>query len=143
MKQGRPTEYNESILTKAQEYLKSCKDVYDPETRTWDVNLPSIEGLALHLGIARSTVYEWRDHEDKQDFSDILEQVLTAQAKQLINNGLSGKYNATITKVMATKHGYREGIEQTGKDGGAIIVKDDSKASEIAKEYEQKLKENI
>ncbi len=48
-----------------------------------------------------------------------------------MNNGLSGDYNPTIAKVLLTKHGYREGIEATGKDGEKLF--DDKEAKEKGK----------
>ena len=41
---------------------------------------------------------------------------MSKQADRLLNNGLSGNYNPTIAKVMLTKHGYREGIDNTTND---------------------------
>lgn len=78
------------------------------------LNLPNIGGLAVHLKVRRSTLYEWeREHED---FSDIMEHLRAIQENRLINGGLSGSYNPTISKVILTKHGYREGIDQTTND---------------------------
>jgi len=123
---GRPIEYSEDIITKAREYLTGCIDKIEEyhKTRgeksdTYDrlvrVKIPTIEGLAVYLGINRDTVYDWEKKYDA--FSDILENLRAEQADRLLNNGLSGDYNPTIAKVLLTKHGYREGIEQTGKDG--------------------------
>lgn len=111
---ARPTIYNEEILEKAREYLndKLPKGEY----------LHSIEGLSDCINIARSTIYDWASQEEKQEFSDIVEQILNKQGKTLINEGLVGNFNQSITKVMLTKHGYREGIEQTGKDGEKLTV---------------------
>lgn len=116
MSAGRPTEYNEKVLEKAREYLALCVDEQYDWTKTVGastsyeykikVKLPSIEGLAKYLGIARSTVYEWK--EIYSDFSDILEEILAEQAERLINNGLSGNYNPTISKLILTKHGYSD-----------------------------------
>jgi hypothetical protein len=39
--------------------------------------LPTVEGLAVHLSVARSTLYLWAD--EHPEFSDILEQLLAAQ----------------------------------------------------------------
>lgn len=107
---ARPTNYTPEIIAKANEY----KNILRP---TDDEVIPSIEGLALYIDIARSTIYDWISQEDKQEFSDIVSKILEDQAKTLINKGLTGKFNQSITKVMMSKHGYREGIEQMGKDG--------------------------
>ena len=73
----------------------------------------------MHLGISRATVYDWK--EKYPEFSDIIEKLQSVQADRLLLNGLSGDYNPVIAKVLLTKHGYREGIEQTGKDGKDLI----------------------
>lgn len=65
MPAGRPYEYTSEILEKAQEYLDSCEDkevigkVGEKIALKLKVKLPSIEGLARHLGIHRPTFYEW------------------------------------------------------------------------------------
>jgi hypothetical protein len=119
---GRPTEYSPKLLAKANEYLDLCKDEeiqtvrlvneekgYTSYENKLKVKLPSIEGLARYLGVARSTVYEWE--KIHSEFSDILEQVKQEQAERLINNGLSGDYNSTISKLILTKHGYSDKSE--------------------------------
>lgn len=101
---GRPTEYNESVLEKAREYFISGWQ------EDGDV-IPSIEGLALYLGLTRPTIYDWKKHEDKQDFSYIVEQILILQSKKLFTGGLTGDFNSSIAKLMLTKHGYSDKIE--------------------------------
>lgn len=131
MPAGRPTEYTPELLKKAKKYLADCKDETEQQviglsvkgTELYKnkliVNLPSIEGLARYLNVHRDTLYEWeKEHEE---FSDILEAVRAEQAERLINNGLSGDYNPTITKLMLTKHGYSDKTELTGKDGKDLM----------------------
>lgn len=110
---ARPTEYNQDILDKAKSYFEMARTIEDDEI------LPSIEGLALFIDIARSTIYKWKDEVGKEEFSDIIERILEKQGKYLINNGLNGKYNPTITKVILTKHGYIDKQDVTS-DGKAI-----------------------
>ena len=109
MARGRPTSYNPSTVAKAvSTYVK---------LRQQKLLLPTIEGLAVHLSVARDTLYEWaKQHED---FSDILEALMAAQADQLVNNGLVGVYNSTITKLMLTKHGYTD--KQDITSGGEML----------------------
>jgi len=108
---GRPIEYeplkHPAAVTK---YVADCKKAH---------YLPTIEGLAVHLIVARSTLYKWGDTYPK--FSDILEQLKAAQASQLIQKGLKNEYNASITKLMLTKHGYTDRQEVTGKDGEPLF----------------------
>lgn len=129
-KGGRPTVYSEEMLIKANEYIDKCideieeyhktrgkkSDTYERRVR---VKLPTIEGLAVYLGITRETVYAWEKEEGKEQFSYILARLRAEQAQKLIDNGLSGDYNPTIAKVLLTKHGYREGLDQT-TDGKAL-----------------------
>jgi hypothetical protein len=107
MTAGRPTDYNETILELAKEYVNNL-----PE----DEVLHSVVGLADYIGIARSTLYEWQKHPDRKEFSDIVDMVLSKQEKALINKGLNNEINPSITKVMMTKHGWREGIDNTTND---------------------------
>lgn len=132
---GRPTDYCDEIVEKARQYVLSAEDedinqlagLTQKGTELFKsrikVNLPSIEGLSLHLGISRETVYDWESQESKKVFSDIIKELRAKQGKQLINKGLSGEYNSTIVKVLLSKHGYREGVEQTGKDGAELHEK--------------------
>ena len=127
---GRPTEYSEEIGIKARKYLNTCNDEYTEFHKTRsdgsnsferivNVKIPTIEGLALAIGINRDTVYDWKSK--YLDFSDIIDELMALQADRLLNSGLSGAYNPTIAKVLLTKHGYREGLENTGKDGKDLI----------------------
>lgn len=111
---GRPTLYTPELLEKAKTYLAAL-----PE----DEVIHSIEGLSDYLNIARSTVYDWATKKNEDgtlvypEFSDILETVLQKQGKTLINKGLEGKFNSTISKLILTKHNYSDKQELTGKDG--------------------------
>lgn len=119
MPAGRPTNYNEAILEKARDYLDNWQNIFPADG---DV-IPTVEGLALYLGIARSTLYLWAKDEDKQDFSDIFGRILEKQAKILVTKGLDGKFSPVITKVMLTKHNYREGVESDITSGGKPLEK--------------------
>ena len=85
---GRPSKYSKAMVTKSSAYLKNYKTA-----------IPSIEGLAYHLGIARSTVYEWAKDEEKQDFSDILEQILQQQFLVTMDGAIKNDLNAQIAKL--------------------------------------------
>jgi hypothetical protein len=137
---GRPTTYSKTILKKARAYLAECQD--DEELDDFDdpeeqlelqghggalrrrrkpeivVTIPTIGGLARYLKVARSTLYVWA--KEHPEFSDVMEALGAEQEDRLIRNGLGGTYNPTIAKVLLTKHGYREGIENTGEGGGPL-----------------------
>lgn len=113
---ARPTDYSKEILKRAQEYADNL-----PE----DEAVHSIEGLADYINISRSNIYLWASQEDKKAFSDIVENIREKQGKTLINKGLKGEFNSSISKVMLTKHGYREGTDVTS-DGEKISINFDN-----------------
>lgn len=110
-KPGRPTKYCDALLEAAEAYLENYEAAGDL--------VPSVVGLALAIGIDKSTCYEWAKHEDKARFSDILTRVEAIQEQQLLRGGLGNEFNPAITKMMLTKHGYSDKIEQshTSPDG--------------------------
>lgn len=104
---GRPTDYNENILQAAKEYVD-----YQYSGEGEEDVIPSIAGLALYLGVARSTIYDWASQEEKKEFSDTLERLLAKQENILINKGLKGQINSNITKLaLANHHGYADKSE--------------------------------
>jgi len=122
---ARPTDYTEDVPIKAQEYLDGCVDSIeeyhktrgeksDSYERIVRVKIPTIEGLASYMKISKDTVYAWE--KIHKEFSYVIDDLRSTQADRLINNGMSGDYNPTIAKVLLTKHGYREGIDQTTND---------------------------
>ena len=134
---GRPTLYNESILKRLQTYIDEAEDEElellsavslkgtEMFRRKLKVHLPTVEGAALYLGIGKNTIYDWE--ELYPAFSHLMGELRAKQARMLIENGLNGDYNPTIAKVLLTKHGYREGIEQTGAGGKDLIPDKQSK----------------
>ncbi len=103
---GRPSELTEEVMTKALFYL--C----DGFKKAGDI-VPSVAGLACFLGKARSRMYVWAGQSD--EFKDMLESITTVQERMLVNGGLGGDFNPTITKLMMAKHGYVEKVEQDHK----------------------------
>lgn len=110
---GRPN-------TTAQEQAERCETARKYLLGDWkefgDV-IPSLAGLACYMGKTRETIYAWRDAD--KNFSDIVLSILAMQERQLLNGGLSGDYNATISKLVLSKHGYSDKVEQdvTSSDG--------------------------
>lgn len=151
MERGRPTAYKEEeVRQKLNEYLESCTDkeypILDKEGNIVDfkvrANIPTIEGFALFLGVNKTTIYEWESNQPS--FSNDIGRLRQEQANRLVNKGLSGEYNPTIAKVLLTKHGYREGIEQTGEGGKPIEVNvTDPKQQALAQKYEEELKKSL
>ena len=121
----------EALTVEVQErsigYLTTCQDSYVDEVNPrLDVQLPTLEGLAEHLNVPRSAIDRWR--KDYPQFNAVCERVLNAQAVKLINGGLSGAYNPTITKVLLSKHGYIEKVEQPDKPTTINVLIQDYKS---------------
>ena len=116
MTAGRNSLYTPELVEKAREYLTGYSSVGDL--------VPSIAGLACVLGITRETCYAWARDETKAEFSDILDQLMQRQERGLLNGGLGGEFNSSISKMMLTKHGYSDATksEISGPEGGAIPV---------------------
>lgn len=105
-KTGRKTKLTPDIVEKAKEYvLGGYRDVGDVVT--------SHVGLAQYLGVSKSTVYLWIDGDDDLSlaFSDYALAAFEKQENLLMNGGLSGVYNANITKLLLSKHGYSDKVE--------------------------------
>jgi hypothetical protein len=116
-KGGRPTDYNENMLLKAQEYLAGAHDYID-EAGKWRVKIPKAAGMALHLGVARSTLYEWA--KSHAEFSDILERMNAMQEDRVIDRAIDGTYNSNIAKLLLGKHGYSEEQHLTHDAGSSL-----------------------
>lgn len=149
---GRPTEYKgEETLKMMREYIAKCVDGYEDvptgkvkrrgkkskivgyyTEKKFRVRIPTLEGLAIVLGVHKETIQAWKKTHD--EFSVLIAELLHIQGERLVARGLSGDYNPTITKVLLTKHGYREGLEHTGEDGAALFrpSDDEKKAAEKA-----------
>lgn len=112
---GRPTKHTDEAIEKARAYVNGGY------LKAGDV-IPQIAGLAAELGIRRETVHVWANDPEKQEFSNIVAQCLGAQERHLLNGSLTGDLNPTIAKLILTKHGYSERVQQelTGADGGPI-----------------------
>ena len=97
---GQPTSYSDETVSKVGEYLSNCPDA-----------LPSIVGLAIYLEVTTKTVYNWAKVEGREDFLHTLDQINDAQHNTALNKGLTGDFNATITKLVLANHGYHDKSE--------------------------------
>ena len=118
MPAGRPTKYTKELIAKCYEYLNDWENIGSKHKD----KIPSHIALADYIGISVTYMYEWAKHEDKQEFSDILEEVNKLQQRILINGGLSNDFNSNITKLVLGKHGYHDKQDQNvgGQSGNPI-----------------------
>lgn len=130
---GRPTKYREEYIYKVDEYLSEHQDKelervglrneekgYEKIDYVLKVDLPTIEGFALFLGVNKTSLYEWE--KDHPDFSNALDKIRTEQQTRLINEGLAGNYNSTIAKlILSSNHGMKEKTETDLTSGGERI----------------------
>lgn len=126
---GAPTKYDPVLTIAAtRKYIDASVDTYEAQVvemppsaidleedenalpRTtmgpveFKVKLPTLEGLAATLKIHKDTIQEWKKL--YPEFSVLVVELLSKQGEALIRNGLNGKYNSTIAKLILTKHGY-------------------------------------
>lgn len=106
---GRPKELTKELMEAAEKY------VYGEFTATGEI-IPTVAGLAFHLGKSKATIYEYRDNDDK--FRKIIDLLQARQEAALVNKGLSGDYNPTVCKLLLARHGYSDKaeIEYSGND---------------------------
>ena len=116
MAAGRPTDYTPKIIKAAWDYANGGW------IKAGD-KVPSVAGLACEIGVRRETCHAWA-REEGNEFSDILKLISRKQERELLNNGLSGDFNYSITKMMLSKHGYSDATKQelSGPSGGAIPI---------------------
>ena len=107
---ARPSKYNDSILEKAEDYIKNYIKYGD--------KIPMIDGLALELGIHRDTVNDWE--RKYPEFSDIVRTLMTHQGRKLMNGSLSGEFRErTATLALSSNHGLviKTETDITSSDG--------------------------
>lgn len=104
-KTGRPTLYDEvETIERTKEYIDGGYQLDDKEV------IPTIVGLAIWLGVTSTTCYQWA--KEKPKFSDMLRVLMDAQGQICLQGGMTGRFNPTITKLVLSKHGYSDRVEQ-------------------------------
>jgi len=99
---GRPTKLTDELMAKAKVYVQ--RDYLIDEL------IPTMQGLSLYLGVSKRVLHDWRNESD--EFLHIAEDLMDLQAKNLFRGGLTGDFNASITKLLLTKHGFSDRVEQ-------------------------------
>jgi len=89
---GRPSEYTPEAINVLNEYLKFAV----PE----NMKIPTVEGLALKLGINKTTLYRWA--ENNEEFRNALDELKMRQKESLTDIGIFGgkEINATIVALL-------------------------------------------
>ena len=111
---GRPTKYNQAIISNTEQYLDTYSDLGH--------KIPTLAGLAVTLGIDKETVTRWgQDAKNKKEFSKLVQRIKALQEQQLIDNGLDGTFNASITKLCLSKHGYHDNPQANQASSGITV----------------------
>ena len=115
---ARPTKLTAALVKKADGYIQETK-----MGGLYFGDLPMVAGLAIYLDVARDSIYEWIKAKTPlaRQFSDIVEKISAEQEYKLVGKGLKGEYNATIAKLLLSKHGYVERRETDVTSGGEVI----------------------
>lgn len=132
----------QETIKKIKAYVETCVDDKPAVGNKFNANIPTVDGLAICLGVHRDTINEWsRKH---PEFRDALDAMQAEQANRLINRGLSGQYNPIITKLVLSKHGYRDSaeIDHTTKGEALQSIPSDI-AQEAAKLIHEKMRDKI
>lgn len=89
---GRPTDYRPEMVQEVEEYLS--------EAVPQNMKIPTIEGIALRLGVTRETVYEWAKR--YPEFSDTIKKQKILQKEYLQEIGIFGgkEINAPIVALL-------------------------------------------
>lgn len=116
----RPTKYLPEMIEAVRDYTAGGYKEHEHV-------LPTIEGLSKVLQVSVSTVKNWANDEDKQDFLAALDELKDAQRQELFERGLLGEYNSTIAKLMLShNHGVveRSAKEHSGPNGRPLQIQE-------------------
>lgn len=110
---GAPTKYNPDMLAITEEYMNNYAE--------HGHLIPSIVGLSEVLDVCVKTLYNWSEKPNNSAFLHMLGKLKARQERILLEGGLSSEFNATITKLALTKHGYTDKVEQDVTSKGKEI----------------------
>lgn len=112
MPAGRPTKYDPSMCADAIAFLS--------EGRTK-------EALAGKLGVTFQTLYNWI-----KEYPEFFEAIKEGEAasrqwwedigRRAVQGEITGFSAAAWIMSMKNMHGYRDKVEHTGEDGGAMVI---------------------
>lgn len=151
---GRYAKFSPEIIEEIKEYIAECRDAYvrhkvvDPDTgeqlmyeqdsqkpvyltqNALQVKIPSMAGLAVHLGVVKKTLYNWKEQDPEgiegvgkeeaesliAEYLELVDFIEAAQEQKLISGGLSGLYNSNVCKMLLTKHGYSDKVQHDASE---------------------------
>lgn len=139
---GRPTKYNDELLRKGWEYLENYESLGH--------KIPTLAGLALAVDIDKETATRWGKDKNKSKFSKLVNHIKALQESRLIDNGLDGTFNASITKLCLAKHGYHDNPQQNQASSGiqvtinrdSVVLRSGSDTLEVSDTKGQTLEHN-
>lgn len=110
--------HNEETIKEANEYIDSCG--------LEQMELPTVEGLALLLDVHDDTLVDWG--EKYPEFKNVMKKLMLKQKHLLINGGAFGGKEINIAMfifLLKANHGMieTERRELVGKDGEDIKIK--------------------
>ena len=115
---GRPTIYKPELIQALREYMDKCPDT-----------VPSLQGFAIDNKIGESTLNAWKARDSKEldqkqyprfaEFQEMLGELMSFQARTMLNKGASREIDSGIAKLVLAKHGYRSSTDITS--GGKEI----------------------
>jgi len=85
----RPTQYDSSMIEKAQKYVKKCVE---------DNEIPYLEELALSLGVSEWTLKNWEM--SNPEFSEVFKLLKTTQKLDIKRKALTERVNPGIAKLL-------------------------------------------
>lgn len=103
-KVGRPSTCTDKVIDEATWYLQGGWQLVGDQ-------IPSVVGLACELNVIESQLYDWAKINER--FSLILANLKDEQHRWLLQGGITGKFNPTITKLILGKHGYSDKVDST------------------------------
>lgn len=132
---GRPTKLSPEIIAEAQAFVDGASEsALSPGTIMLQIaadknagaddkpqhTLPTVERLALHLKISRSTLDEWVKL--NEDFAYIVDRLRLKKSDQLQQGGITGAYNPSVTKLLLGPEGYADRSQSEQTNNGNVTV---------------------
>lgn len=115
---GRPTKYNPDMIIEATDYIDSCGREA--------MELPTITGLALRLGVDDERISEWA--KEYPEFHATVKALKAKQQDQLMNDGMYGgkEVNSTMAIfLLKVNHGMVETTHTDITTGGRPLLQYD------------------